>query len=157
MSLPEPEHVLADVLIIGAGLAGCRAAIAAAESGAGSVLMLAKGPFMTSGSSFYPLAQAVGLSAATPRAVPEDSPEVHYQDILTAGAETCDHRLARILAYEAPDRLADLARYGIPLPNFEAGIRKYPRGLCFNSYPRGDSPLTRDLRRAFPPSWYDWA
>lgn len=150
MPLAEPEHVRTDVLIIGAGLAGCRAAIAAAENGAKSVLMLAKGPFMTSGSSFYPLAQAVGLSAATPRAVPDDSPEAHFQDILAAGAETCDHRLARILAYEAPERLADLVRFGIPLPNFEAGLRKYPQGLCFNSHPRGDSPLTRDMRRAFP-------
>ena len=125
MPLCEPEHIHTDVLIIGAGLAGCRAAIAAAEQGTEDILMLSKGPFMTSGSSFYPLAYGVGMSASTPAIVPEDSPDVHFQDIMTAGSETCDHRLARILVDEAPARLEDLIRFGIPLPNYQSRRRPF--------------------------------
>jgi succinate dehydrogenase/fumarate reductase flavoprotein subunit len=150
MPLVEPEHIRADVLIIGAGLAGCRAAIAAIEAGARDVLVLAKGRFPVSGSSFYPLAHGVGFSASTPASVPGDSPEVHFQDILAAGAETCDHRLARILADEAPARLEDLLRFGIQLPNYQARRPSHSQGLCFNSHPRGDTPRMKELRRAFP-------
>jgi len=150
MPLPEPIHISTNVLIIGAGLAGCRAAIAAAESGAKNILMLSKGKFMVSGSSFYPMQHGVGLSAATPHKEPEDSPEVHFQDILTAGGDTVDHRLARILTDEAPARLEDLLRFGIPLPHWNEPAPRYSRGLCFNSHPRGACPRMEDMRAAFP-------
>jgi fumarate reductase (CoM/CoB) subunit A len=113
-------------------------------------LILAKSPFTTSGSSFYPLVHGVGMSASTPGCVPEDSPDIHFEDILTAGGDTVDHRLARILVDEAPARLDDLIRFGIPLPNYQSGARRYSRGLCFNSYPRGDCPRMEHLREAFP-------
>ena len=49
MPLSESDHISTDVLIIDAGLAGCRAAIAAAKEGTKEILMLSKRPFMTRG------------------------------------------------------------------------------------------------------------
>ena len=150
MPLPEPIHLRTDVLVVGAGLAGCRAAIAAAEAGVKDILMLAKGRFMVSGSSFYPMQYGVGMSAATPHQTPADSPDVHFQDILTAGGDTVDRRLARILAQEAPARLEDLERFGIPLPGYREPASPESRGLCFNSLPRGATPRMEDMPAAFP-------
>ena len=105
-------------MIIGAGLAGCRAAIAAVDAGlrGEDILVLNEGRFTTSGSSFYPLARSIGYSASLPDLIPEDSPEVHFQDVMRAGAATCDHRLVHVLTREAESRLRDLVRFGVPLP-----------------------------------------
>ena len=97
------EHVKTDLLIIGTGLAGCRAAIAAADNGLNgeNILMLNKGRFLTGGSSFYPWVGSIGFSASLPDLMPEDAPDAHFQDVMKAGAETCDHRLVKILTGEA--------------------------------------------------------
>lgn len=152
MPFTTVEHVSTDVLIIGAGLAGCRAAIAAAQEGAKDILVLAKGPYMVSGSSFYPMAYGVGMSAVIPGQVEGDSPEVHFQDIMAAGADTCDHRLVRILVDEAPERLLELPSFGVELPNVKRDRSRYVRGACFNAYPRGDTPRTKSMRQGLPPT-----
>lgn len=71
-----------DVLVIGGGLAGLRAALAAAAAGAKTAIML-KGVLGRSGSSAIAgggLAAVMGVSD-----VPEDSLEKHYADILASG------------------------------------------------------------------------
>ena len=152
MAFKNVEKIHADVLIIGAGLAGCRAAIAAVDD-AGlkgeDILILNEGRFTTSGSSFFPLATGIGMSASLPDLIPEDSPEVHFQDVMRAGAETCDHRLVRVLTQEAEGRLRDLMGYGVSLPIIEAGKRPEGPGLCFNSHRRGDGARMEHLRAGF--------
>ena len=151
MHLREPETVKTDLLIIGAGVAGCRAAIAAADAGlkGKDILILTEGRFPTSGSSFYPLAWGIGYSASLPESIPEDSPDVHFDDVMRAGAATCDHRLVRILTREAETRLRDLSRFGVPLPVIESGAPLGKEGLCFNSHPRGDVARMEHLRAVF--------
>jgi len=151
VQLKALEHIRTPLLIIGAGLAGCRAAIAAVDAGlrGEDVLILNEGRFLTSGSSFYPLARSIGYSASLPDLIPEDSPEVHFQDVMRAGAATCDHRLVRILTREAESRLRDLMRFGVSLPLIEAGKQPEGKGLCFNSHRRGDGARMEDLRAAF--------
>lgn len=116
------------VVVIGGGAAGIMAAIAASDGGA-RVMMLVKGRLAQTGSTFYPLTPGWGVSAATGRADPSDSPEVHYEDIIAAAQGMCDPRLARILATEAPGRLEELEKMGILLRPVE-GCH------CFNRKPR---------------------
>ena len=154
MRLKSVEYVQTPLLIIGAGLAGCRAAIAAADAGlrGEDILVLNEGRFTTSGSSFYPLARSIGYSASLPDLIPEDSPKVHFQDVMRAGAATCDHRLVHVLTQEAETRLRDLMRFGVPLPLVEARKRPEGKGLCFNSHRRGDGARMEALRAAFSES-----
>ena len=60
---PQMNQLKTDVLIIGAGAAGCRAAIEAADHGA-SVTLACSGRVATGGSTFYPLTHGIGYSAA---------------------------------------------------------------------------------------------
>ena len=106
------ERFQTDVLVIGGGAAGCRAAIEAHDRGE-QVALAVKGRFTRSGSTFYPLATGVGYTTAVPDGN-EAGPEAHYREIMEAGLGLVSPTLARILAEEAPARLVDLLhRYGM--------------------------------------------
>ena len=74
------ESIKTDVLVVGGGAAGIRAAIEAKERGV-DVVLAVKGKFAQSGSSFFSLMDGWGLQAAV---FPDDSPEEHFQEILQA-------------------------------------------------------------------------
>jgi succinate dehydrogenase/fumarate reductase flavoprotein subunit len=95
-----------DVLIIGGGAAGCRAAIEAHDRGA-QVILAVKGRFTRSGSTFYPLTIGVGYTTAVPGGDTAGT-EAHYREIMDAGQGMVSPTLAHILAQEAPARLEDL-------------------------------------------------
>lgn len=97
-----------DVLVVGGGGAACRAAIAAAEKGA-KTAMVVKGSFGKCGSTAVAMAEIIQYAAAVGS---EDHPDNHFQDTIRAGMGLCDERLARVLADEAPERLQDLVRFG---------------------------------------------
>ena len=105
--------VSADVLVIGGGGMAGRAAIEASRQGA-RVAMVMKGEFGKSGTSAAKVAEAAGYNVADGLVDPADSPEEHYKDILAAAAGTCDERLARIVAEDAPETLRELERMGVP-------------------------------------------
>ena len=44
----------------------------------------------------------------------DDTPELHAADTIAAGAGIVDEEVARIVAREGPDRIADLLAYGVP-------------------------------------------
>ncbi|MDU4959331.1 MAG: FAD-binding protein [Sporomusaceae bacterium] len=94
-----------DVLIIGGGAAGLRAALAAAEAGA-QVLIVNKGPVARSGIS---LTAAGGMQAPFH---PEDSPRQYMEDTLRCGYNLADPSLARILAEGAAEGILSAQRYG---------------------------------------------
>lgn len=122
-----------DVLVVGGGGAGARAALAAAESGARVVLAL-KGLLGTSGATAYRVASVAGFQAATGLADPDDTPEEHFNDIVRAAQGMCDERLARLVAAEAPKALQDLVARGVDLDT-EDGRPVVSTG-CFASRPR---------------------
>lgn len=122
-----------DVLVIGGGGAAARAALEARRSGA-RVTMVMKGKLGKCGATAYRVAEIAGYNAADGQADPEDTPEEHFKDILAASAGTCDERLARILAREAPLTLADLESWGVPLE--KDGDRYLEIIGCFASRPR---------------------
>jgi L-aspartate oxidase len=94
----------ADVLVIGGGVAGLRAAIAAAEEGA-DVLVLSKDTIDQS-NTWY----AQGGIAAVLQ--PADSVESHIQDTLSCGAGLCDRQAVKIVIEEGPNRVLELLSWG---------------------------------------------
>src|ERR1700712_1656283 len=94
-----------DVLVIGSGVAGLTAALAAAETGA-RVLLATK---LGLASSNTAKAQG-GIQAALGD---DDAPSVHAEDVMHSSHETADPRLVAALTAEAPDAIARLERYGV--------------------------------------------
>ncbi len=95
----------ADLIIVGAGAAGLYAALCAARADARVVLISAR-PLAETASYW---AQG-GLAAAL---APDDSPELHLQDTITAGRGIVRTSAARILTEEAPARFRDLEAIGV--------------------------------------------
>lgn len=93
------------VIVIGAGLAGLSAALAAAPR---KVLLLTEAPLNHGCSSAW--AQG-GMAAAL---AADDAPELHARDTVAAGAGLVDPRMARLLAEEGPAAVRALASLGAP-------------------------------------------
>jgi succinate dehydrogenase / fumarate reductase, flavoprotein subunit len=96
-----------DVLVIGAGGAGLRAAIAAAEAGA-SVALVCKSLL---GKAHTVMAEG-GIAAALGNVDHKDSWEVHFADTMRGGQRLNDYRMVEIFAREAPQRVYELEHWG---------------------------------------------
>ena len=103
-----------EVLVVGGGAAGLRAALAAAEAGS-RVLLLNKGPVARSGIT---LTAAGGMQAPLH---PEDSCELFLADTLRCGYEIADKTLAWTLATEAAGEVQEMERYGVKFVRDERG------------------------------------
>ncbi len=122
-----------DVLIVGGGGAGVRAALEADRAGA-RVLLVNKGPLGKAGTTAFEVAEIAGYNAADGCADPLDTPEIHYRDIMAAALGTCDARLARILAAEAVATVAELESWGVAFE--KKGDRHLAVEGCFATRPR---------------------
>lgn len=102
-----------DFIIVGSGIAGLYAALLAREWG--SVLLVTKGSLEDTNTKHAQggIAAAIGL---------HDSPELHFKDTIAAGAGLCDPEAVRILVEEAPNRIADLIRFGVPFDTVDGEI-----------------------------------
>ncbi len=98
------EH---DVLIIGAGGAGLRAAIAATERGL-SVSVVTKSLL---GKAHTVMAEG-GVAAALGNVDSEDGWQTHFMDTMKAGKFLNNWQMAEIFAKEAPDRVYELEQWG---------------------------------------------
>jgi succinate dehydrogenase / fumarate reductase, flavoprotein subunit len=98
------EH---DVLIIGAGGAGLRAAIAAGEKGL-SVGIVTKSLL---GKAHTVMAEG-GIAAAVGNVDPDDSWQQHFIDTLNSGKMLNNWRMAETFTREAPDRVIELEQWG---------------------------------------------
>lgn len=126
-----------DVCVIGAGLAGCMAALEAAEEGR-RVCLASTGPLF-SGSSFSEGTWGLGCIAPDGPEMAEDL----VQTILDVGCGMADEQLVRTLVGDIPDTLADLESRGVVLrmPDAPAEREYIP---CFDHAHR----LWRGLERA---------
>lgn len=114
---PTCDTLETDVLIIGAGGAGCMAAMAAADAGA-RVLLLEKGRLGVSGATFDPFTADKGITVAAAGYNPTTDPETHYAEARAAGRGLAIPSLVRAVAYEAPNRFRELLATGVPFqPN----------------------------------------
>ena len=100
-----------DVLVIGAGGAGLRAAVEAKANGA-DVLVVNKGVSGETGCTKSAASDWMAFGAAFGHADPADSPKEHWIDIMVKGGLVCEPPLCRNIAFNAPDRLMDLERWG---------------------------------------------
>lgn len=103
------DTIEADVLVIGAGLAGLRAALAARQAGAARVLLAVKGKAGRSGSSAMTTAAYAGVF---PGGDPEDSAALHIADTLKGGAGVGDPALVAAMCDGAAWGIAALESAG---------------------------------------------
>ena len=96
-----------DILIIGAGGSGLRAAVEAIDSGQ-NVLIVSKSLL---GKAHTVMAEG-GIAASLGDVDPEDNWKVHFKDTMVEGVYLSDWRLVEKLAKEAPDRVYELERMG---------------------------------------------
>src|SRR5213595_2035470 len=105
-----------DVLVVGAGGAGLRAAIEAAEQGM-SVAVVCKSLL---GKAHTVMAEG-GVAAALATTDARDSWKVHFRDTMRGGKLLNDWRMAQIHAQEAPERVYELEDWGALFDRTEDG------------------------------------
>ncbi|OGK29650.1 hypothetical protein A3G67_00670 [Candidatus Roizmanbacteria bacterium RIFCSPLOWO2_12_FULL_40_12] len=128
------KTIKTDVLVIGAGGAGLRAAIEAKRNGA-KVLVISK---ESMGEAHTKMAMG-GLNVAIK---PPATAKQHLQDTIKGGWEINNYKMAKIFAREMPQRIYDLEDYGVnfdKLPDgsfytWAGGKQSAPLNLCAGDY-----------------------
>ena len=102
-----------DYIIIGSGIAGLNTALLAREHGA--TVILTKGRVDDCNTRYAQggIAAAIGTG---------DTPGLHMQDTLTAGAGLCDREAVEVLTSEGPQRVANLIQWGVPFDTMHGEI-----------------------------------
>src|SRR6187455_317079 len=106
-----------DVVVVGAGGAGLRAAIAAHDSGARTALVCKS----LLGKAHTVMAEG-GIAAAMGNRWPEDNWEVHFRDTMRGGKMLNNWRMAQLHAQEAPERVQELEDWGALFDRTEDGL-----------------------------------
>lgn len=128
------DRIHTDVLIIGAGAAGIRAALAASEEGV-RVTLVSGGPLAESGSTFSLMSQGWGIQALVGRERTHENLEAFYDDIMRAGLGQCNPALVQILVEESGPRFENLLSYGLRFRKNAHGDHLRVKG-CFSDYQR---------------------
>ena len=129
MTRPTERHQH-DVLVIGAGGAGLRAAIEAAARGR-SVGLVCKSLL---GKAHTVMAEG-GVAAALAHVDPRDSWQTHFRDTMVGGKMLNHPRMAQLHAQEAPDRVRELELWGAVFDRTRDG-RILQRPFGGHSHPR---------------------
>jgi succinate dehydrogenase / fumarate reductase, flavoprotein subunit len=114
-----PDHVrtvTSNVLVIGSGGAGLRAAIAAHDAGCEVQIVGHRRQ-----DDPHTVLAAGGINAALGTRDPEDEPRWHFQDTWNEGHFLADPRKLELLVTEAPDHLHQLADWGMPFARTDDG------------------------------------
>src|SRR4051795_9697089 len=119
-----------DVLVVGAGGAGLRAAIEAKASGA-DVGLVCKSLL---GKAHTVMAEG-GVAAALAHVAPNDSWQTHFRDTMVGGKLLNNPRMAQLHATEAPDRVRELELWGAVFDRTTDG-RILQRPFGGHSHPR---------------------
>jgi succinate dehydrogenase / fumarate reductase flavoprotein subunit len=106
-----------DVVVVGAGGAGLRAAIAAHEAGANTAIVCKS----LLGKAHTVMAEG-GIAAAMGNRWPEDNWEVHFRDTMRGGKMLNNWRMAQLHAQEAPERVLELEDWGALFDRTEDGL-----------------------------------
>tara|TARA_B100001559_G_scaffold173084_1_gene144923 strand:- start:1157 stop:2980 length:1824 start_codon:yes stop_codon:yes gene_type:complete len=119
-----------DVIVIGAGGAGLRAAIEASSSGA-KVGVITKSML---GKAHTVMAEG-GAAAALANKDHRDSWETHFRDTMKGGKYLSDWRMAQIHAQQSPDRIRELEQWGAVFDRTPKGHTSQ-RNFGGHTYPR---------------------
>src|SRR5437016_12266771 len=107
------------VVIIGGGIAGL--SVALRLPGDMRVALFTKGQLGESNTRYAQGGLAVALGA-------DDSPELHFQDTMAAGAGLCDEAAVRILVEQAPAAVSWLIQIGVQFDRAQAGSDAHRTG-----------------------------
>jgi succinate dehydrogenase / fumarate reductase flavoprotein subunit len=129
MSLPYETHEY-DVLVIGAGGAGLRAAVEASESGVRTGLVCKS----LLGKAHTVMAEG-GMAAALANVDTRDNWQVHFRDTMRGGKFLNNWRMAQLHAQEAPDRVRELETWGAVFDRTPDG-KILQRNFGGHKYPR---------------------
>ena len=128
--MTHPQAHRYDVLVVGAGGAGLRAAIAASAGGV-SVGLVCKSLL---GKAHTVMAEG-GVAAALANVDERDSWRVHFADTMRGGQYLNNPRMAELHAREAPDRVRELEAWGALFDRTPDG-RILQRNFGGHAYPR---------------------
>ncbi|HWP24106.1 MAG TPA: FAD-dependent oxidoreductase, partial [Candidatus Binatia bacterium] len=106
-----------DVVVIGAGGAGLRAAIEASAQGVKTALVCKS----LLGKAHTVMAEG-GIAAAMGNVYPEDNWKVHFRDTMRGGKLLNNWRMAQLHAQEAPDRVLELEEWGALFDRTKDGL-----------------------------------
>ena len=119
-----------DVLVVGAGGAGLRAAIAASEYGA-KVALVSKSLL---GKAHTVMAEG-GVAAALGNVDDRDNWKIHFRDTIRGSKNLANWEMAKIHAEKAPDRVRELERWGAVFDRTKEG-KISQRNFGGHRYPR---------------------
>src|SRR5690349_17915229 len=128
--MTETERYAYDVVVIGAGGAGLRAAIEARAQGKRTAI-ICKSLF---GKAHTVMAEG-GIAASMGNANEKDNWQVHFKDTLRGGKFLNNPRMAELHAKEAPDRVWELETYGALFDRTKDG-KISQRNFGGHEYPR---------------------
>jgi fumarate reductase (CoM/CoB) subunit A len=122
------KNLACDLLIIGGGAAGSRAAYEAKRANPElDILMAVAGGFGTSGSTNLIASESLGINAPFNFMDDGDSPDAFYKDMIQTGDGLSNPVLCRVIADEACDRVNELIALGLKFDSDGESIR--PRKL----------------------------
>ena len=113
---PESRTRPCNVLVIGTGAAGLRAAIAARQAGV-DVVVIGKRSRLDA----HTVLAAGGINAALGTVDPQDSWQQHFADTMREGYSLSDPRVVEIMTSEAPAAINELAAWGCPFARTSDG------------------------------------
>jgi len=128
--MSEYESHEYDVVVIGAGGAGLRAAIEAARSGSKTAIICKS----LLGKAHTVMAEG-GAAAALGNADDRDGWKVHFKDTMKGGKYLNNWRMAQIHAQESADRIRELEQWGAVFDRTPAGLINQ-RNFGGHTYPR---------------------
>lgn len=134
------DSINCDVLVIGCGAAGIRAAIESNDQGA-DVIIVNKIEKGHSGSTFYPLSMPWGIMSAGNN---EKDQQEFLNEILKASCGCLNKKLTEVLVRESYDRFLELCGYGIKF-RLLSDSNERP---CFGNRPRGAQLISLDNARS---------
>jgi succinate dehydrogenase / fumarate reductase flavoprotein subunit len=130
LDVKEIQTIEHDVLVIGAGGAGLRAAIEASAQGANTGLVCKS----LLGKAHTVMAEG-GMAAALGNVAKEDNWKVHFRDTMRGGKFLNVWRMAELHAKEAPDRVRELEQWGAVFDRTKDGLISQ-RNFGGHRYPR---------------------
>lgn len=119
------ESICTDVLIIGGGGAGSRAALSSKTSNPElSVTIATTGKYGFSGSTNFIASETLGINAPLNNENDGDNPEIYKHDIIETGLGLADKELCGIISLEAEKRVLDLLALGVKFDSSSEGVLK---------------------------------
>jgi len=142
MELKSHQTIDTDVLVLGGGGAGVRAAIEARKHGAG-VLLISKSRIGLANNTAI---SGSGIAAGTGWRAKADSPDSHFRDTVIGGRYINDQRLVEVVTRESGNQVVDLENFGVKFR--KRGGSFHMALMAGHTYPRntfGDNAAGTDL------------